>query len=127
MIILPIIQEKLYRKILILLFGIFVGHNVKIGEGLVLPHPNGIVIGNNVIIGTHVTIYQQVTIGRKNGCYPIVRGGSILYPGCKILGGIIVDRGTKVGANAVLLKSTEYNSTYVGIPAKKCRRDRNDV
>jgi hypothetical protein len=37
--------------------------NGRIGGGVLLVHPNGIVIDPDVVIGTNRTIFQQVTIG----------------------------------------------------------------
>ena len=109
-----------FRRKLIFHYGIWMGKNCKIGEGLILPHPQGIVIGNSVHIGKNVTIYQQVTLGKKGG-YPYVASGSVLYPGAKIIGKIRIGKNTVIGANAVVTKSTEMNSVYVGVPAKRIR------
>lgn len=99
-----------------------------IGEGLYLPHPIGIVIGNGAKIGRNVVIYQGVTIGRDkmdNDCYPYIEDNCILYTSVKVLGGIKLRRGSVVGASAVLNCDTEENSVYVGIPA--VRKNKNDT
>lgn len=98
--------KELVRRKLVYNFGIWLGDNIKIGKGLVLPHPQGIVIGNNVRIGNNVTIYQQVTLGRKNGKYPKIRSGCVIYPGAKIVGGVTVGHKSIIGANSVVLHST---------------------
>ena len=61
-----------FRKKLVYRYGIWIGRDCKIGEGLILPHPQGIVIGNGVHIGKNVTLFQQVTLGKN-------RGGVSLY------------------------------------------------
>ena len=108
-------------------YGIFVNPEVKIGQGLKLPHPNGIIIGAKEI-KVNVTIYQQVTIGSAHiGDYkaeggpkqPIIEDGVVLFSGSKVIGNIVVSSGSCVGANAVLTKNTESNNTYVGVPASK--------
>lgn len=112
------------KKILTYRYGIFIGNNVEIGKGLILPHPQGIVIGNNVRIGDNVTIYQQVTIGRKNGEYPVIKSDCVIYAGAKVIGGIIISKGSIIGANAVVLNSTDMNGIYAGVPAKKRGSDK---
>jgi serine O-acetyltransferase len=120
-----IIYNKLINK-----YGIFIGNETKIGIGLVLGHPNGIIIGNNVNIGKNCTIYQQVTIGIKNegddkkGHYPRIGNNCSIGAGAKILGNICVGNNTLIGANAVLLKNTEENSVYAGIPARIMRHNK---
>ena len=111
--------EKLKKK-----YGIFILPDKKIGKGLRLPHPNGIIFGVNSI-GENCTIYQQVTMGSshvgdyKKKLQPVIGDNVVIFSGAKLIGDINVASGTIIGANAVLTKSTEENTTYVGIPAKK--------
>ncbi len=109
-------------------YGIYCGKDVKIGRGLKLPHPQGIVIGKGAVLGENCTIYQQVTIGGHGGSdtpaiYPTIGKDVILYAGAKVIGAITVADRTMVGANSVLNKSTEYGGgVYVGAPAKKVEK-----
>lgn len=59
-------------------FGCFVHPSARIGPGLRLPHPNGVVIGSGVRIGARCTIYHQVTLGgARQGDYDGAgRGGA---------------------------------------------------
>jgi serine O-acetyltransferase len=91
----------------------------KIGGGLLLPHPNGIVIHPNTIIGNNCLIFQQVTIG-TNGNSPIpptISDHVDIGAGAKILGNITIGYLAKIGANAVVTKNVPARSTAVGIPA----------
>ena len=121
------ILSEYYRNKLIKKYGIFIGNETKIGIGLKLPHPNGIIIGEKVKIGNNCTIYQQVTIGSSkigdylNGLQPQLGNNVILFAGSKIIGNIEIKNKTIIGANAVVNKNTEENSVYVGIPAKNIR------
>jgi serine O-acetyltransferase len=98
----------------------------RIGPGLELPHPNGVVIGAGVIIGEDVTIYQQVALGGRgkdgfkasSSDYPQIGSLVTVYAGAKILGAIRIGSGSQVGANAVVLKDVPANSTAVGVPAR---------
>ncbi|MEC2306271.1 MULTISPECIES: serine acetyltransferase [Heyndrickxia] len=124
------ILSILYRKKLVTKYGIFISKSTKIGKGLKLPHPNGIIFGEHTIIGENCTIYQQVTFGSsrqgeaKLGFQPVVHDNCIFYAGCKIIGGIKIYSNTRVGANAVLLGDTEKSGgSYVGIPARKVKKN----
>ena len=94
-----------------------------IGPGCALPHPTGIVIGNSVIVGDHVTIYQNVTLGRRNSptenirTSPIIGNHVCIYAGAVIVGGINVGHGASIGANAVVLTDVPPNAVAVGVPA----------
>ena len=72
--------------------------NCQLGGGLVLPHPNGVVIHPSAQIGPNCTIFQQVTIVTK-----VKIGGHVdIGAGAKILKNVTIGNHTKVGANAVL-------------------------
>jgi serine O-acetyltransferase len=93
--------------------------NVKIGGGLLIPHPNGIVIHAGAEIGVNCLIFQQVTIGSKEGTRPPIIGGHVdIGAGAKIIGGIRIGDHAKIGANAVVLSDVPEGKTAIGIPAK---------
>ena len=91
--------------------------NAKIGGGLLLPHPNGIVIHPDVQIGPNCLLFQQVTIGALDGRIPCVGGHVDIGAGAKILGGILIGNHALIGANAVVLTDVPAGKTAVGIPA----------
>ena len=94
--------------------------NTNIGGGLLIPHPNGIVIHPDVRVGVNCLIHQQVTIGvkRGNSKAPIIAGHVDIGAGAKIIGNITLGDHVRIGANAVVLKDIPNNCTAVGIPAK---------
>ncbi|WBW98184.1 serine O-acetyltransferase EpsC [Oceanirhabdus sp. W0125-5] len=102
--------------------GIEIHPGAQIGKGLFIDHGMGVVIGETTIIGDNVTIYQGVTLGgtgkEKGKRHPTLGNNVIVGAGAKILGNIYIASGTKIGANAVVLKDTSKKSTAVGIPAK---------
>ena len=89
----------------------------RIGGGLLLPHPNGIVIHNDVEIGPNCLIFQQVTLGARHGRVPRIGGHVDIGAGAKLLGGIVVGDDSLIGANAVVLDDVPAGATVVGIPA----------
>jgi serine O-acetyltransferase len=89
----------------------------RIGGGLLLPHPNGVVIHNDVEIGPNCLIFQQVTLGARHGRVPRIGGHVDIGAGAKLLGGIVVGDGALIGANAVVLDDVAPMATVAGIPA----------
>jgi serine O-acetyltransferase len=80
--------------------------SVQIGGGLLLPHPNGVVIHPNAKIGVNCLIHQQVTIGTEGDGgegVPMVEGHVKIYSGAKILGPIHIGARATIGANTVVL------------------------
>jgi len=93
--------------------------NCRIGGGLLIPHPNGIVIHPKTTIGANCLIFQQVTIGtRGDGGVPVIEGHVDIGAGAKILGQVRIGAHARVGANAVVMIDVANGMTVAGIPAR---------
>ena len=92
--------------------------NCRLGGGLLMPHPNGIVIHPDAEIGPNCLLFQQVTIGTGAGGPPRIEGHVDIGAGAKILGALVIGRHAKIGANAVVLEDVPAGATAVGIPAR---------
>jgi serine O-acetyltransferase len=88
--------------------------NCQIEGGLLLTHPNGVVIHPGANIGPNCLILQQVTIvdGVKIG------GHVDIGAGAKIIRPVSIGNHAKIGANAVVTCDVPEGATAVGIPAK---------
>jgi serine O-acetyltransferase len=97
-----------------------------IGENVFIDHGIGVVIGETTIIGNNVTIYQGVTLGgvslNPGKRHPTIEDDVIIGAGAKILGNITIGKGSKIGANSVVVKDVPPYSTVVGIPGKVIKR-----
>lgn len=93
----------------------------KIGEGIMLDHATGIVIGETAVIDDNVSLMQSVTLGGTGKeCgdrHPKVRQGVLISAGAKVLGNIEIGEGAKIGAGSVVLKSVDAHTTVAGVPA----------
>ncbi len=92
--------------------------NSSIGGGLLIPHPNGIVIHPGARIGPNCLIFQQVTIGEQRGRVPTIGGHVDFGAGAKVLGGIVVGDHARIGANAVVLADVPAHASVAGVPAR---------
>ena len=88
--------------------------------GLLLPHPNGIVIHPQVRIGPNCLLFQQVTLGTGGPIpgAPVLAGHVDIGAGAKVLGGVTIGAHAVIGANAVVLCDVPAGATAVGIPAR---------
>ena len=101
-----------------------------IGRRVFIDHGIGVVIGETAIIGDDVTIYQGVTLGgvslNKGKRHPTIEDNVIIGGGAKVLGDITIGKGSKIGANSVVVKDVPPYSTVVGIPGKIVKREENE-
>ena len=88
-----------------------------VGGGLRLLHPFATII-NAESIGENVLIFQQVTIGVKDGRKPKILNNVTICCGAKVLGGITIGNNAVIGANAVVVKDVPDNAIVGGVPAK---------
>lgn len=88
--------------------------NCQLGGGLVLTHPNGVVIHPKAVIGCNCLILQQVTItsGVEIGDHVDIGAGA------KILKKVKIGNHAKIGANAVVLCDIPAEAVAVGVPAR---------
>ena len=89
-------------------------------KGVELAHGGlGVVIHHNTTIGKNSKIYQNVTIGGREGRgNPRIGNNVYIGTGASILGGITIGDNAKIGANAVVLNDIPKDAVAVGIPAK---------
>lgn len=83
-----------------------------------MPHPNGIVIHPDAEIGPNCLLFQQVTIGTRDGGVPKIGGHVDVGAGAKIIGAVTIGPNAKIGANCVVLQDIPPGATAVGIPAR---------
>jgi serine O-acetyltransferase len=115
---------KLVSLLNFFLFGIEIAVRCPIGKGLFLPHTQGTVIGA-WSIGENATIFQGVTLGAKEVDFsyqessrPTVGADVTIGSGAKVLGGVLLGSGSRIGANAVVLEHVPANVMAAGIPAR---------
>ncbi len=109
-----------------MLSGIEIHPGAKIGPGLFIDHGMGVVIGETAEIGANATLYHGVTLGgtswNKGKRHPTLEDDVVVGAGAKILGPITIGARTRVGANAVVVKSVPPDSVVVGVPGRITHR-----
>lgn len=98
--------------------GCVIGVRAEFGPGFILIHPVGVVINSSTRGGRNVWLESGVVIGDNRGRSPVLGDDIFVGSGAKIIGGVVLGTGARVGANAVVLKDVAPGSTVVGIPAR---------
>lgn len=113
--------EMIFNRVNTVFCDCVIGRGAEFGPGFVLIHSGGVVINGAVRGGTNVRVEHQVTIGAEKGRSPALGDDVFVGAGAKILGGVRVGTGAKIGANAVVVSDIPEYATAVGIPAKVVR------
>ena len=84
--------------------GCSIAPTARLHGGLIMPHPQGIVVGGGAVVGPWSWIFQNVTIGGTPGREGMPRVGSDarIYAGAVLAGPIVVGDNVVVGANAAV-------------------------
>ncbi|KAF3440863.1 hypothetical protein FNV43_RR19149 [Rhamnella rubrinervis] len=103
-------------------FGIDIHPAAKIGEGILLDHGTGLVIGETAVVGNRVSLMQGVTLGGTGkeigDRHPKVGDGALIGASANILGNIKIGEGAMIAAGSLVLKDVPPRSMVAGIPAK---------
>jgi serine O-acetyltransferase len=117
---------RLISQLVRALTGIEIHPGATIGQGLFIDHGMGVVIGETAEIGKDVTLYHGVTLGgtqlAKGKRHPTLDDRVVVGAGAKILGAITIGSDTRIGANAVVVRSVPENSVVVGVPGQNIAR-----
>jgi serine O-acetyltransferase len=108
--------------------GIEIHPGAQIGPRFFIDHGMGVVIGETSEIGSDVTLYHGVTLGgtslEKGKRHPTLGDRVVVGAGAKILGAIHIGDGSRIGANAVAVRSVPANSVVVGVPGQVVLRSK---
>lgn len=104
--------------------GVEIHPGACIGRRFFIDHGMGVVIGETAEIGDDVTIYHGVTMGgttlSRGKRHPTLGDRVTVGAGAKILGNISIGADSRIGANAVAIRSVPENSVVVGFPGRGC-------
>jgi serine O-acetyltransferase len=103
-------------------YGCSIAGTARLHGGLILPHPQGIVIGGGVIVGPRSWIFQNVTLGgapEKAGV-PRIGSDARIYAGAVISGPVTLGDHVRVGANVVVWRDVPSESVL--LPAQPVLR-----
>lgn len=94
------------------LYGCSIAPTCRLHGGLILPHPQGLVIGPWVELGPRSQVYQHATLGGAPGREgnPRVGADARIFAGAVLSGPIRLGDAVMVGANAVVARDVPARS-----------------
>jgi serine O-acetyltransferase len=115
--------EMVFNKLNSMVNSCVIGRGADFGPGFVIVHSHGVVINGKVRGGSRVHLEHEVTIGDSGaGECPVLGNDVYLGAGAKVIGPVSIGDGARVGANAVVVRDVEPDTTVVGVPARAVRR-----
>jgi serine O-acetyltransferase len=91
----------------------------RLHGGLILPHPQGIIIGSRVVVGPWAWIYHNVTMGGAAGKdgEPRVGADARIRCGAVICGPCVIGDRVEICPNSLVQRNVPSRSMAVGVPA----------
>ena len=99
-------------------YSLIIPTQTKIGYGLFISHPAGIIINPTAVIGNNVNISQFTTTGSNEGHAAVVGDNVYLGPSVCLVEDIRIGSNSTIGAGTIVTKDIPENSVAVGNPAR---------
>jgi serine O-acetyltransferase len=100
-----------------------------LGQGLLIDHGTGVVIGETAVIGDNVSMLHRVTLGGTGvkgvTRHPQIGNCVLLGAGATLLGAIRIGDGANIGACSMVVEDIPPYAVAVGVPAKILKQKNN--
>jgi serine O-acetyltransferase len=103
-------------------FAVDIHPAARLGQGIMIDHATGFVVGETAVIGNNCSFLHAVTLGgsgkETGNRHPKIGDNVLVGAGAKILGNITVGEGSRIAAGSVVLRDVPPHVTVAGVPAK---------
>lgn len=102
-------------------FGVDIHPAATLGQGLMIDHATGVVMGETTRIGNNVSMLHGVTLGGTGKVtgdrHPNIGDGVLIGASATVLGNVTIGERAKIAAGSVVLKDVPAGCTVAGVPA----------
>jgi serine O-acetyltransferase len=114
--------NRCLRMMQMVMYGVEIGKDVELGDGVTFVHSLGTVVGGTSRVGRRVRFMGNNTVGTaKDNGSPIIEDDVVVGCGARVLGPIRVGAGAVIGANSVVLSDVDPGDVVAGAPARSLR------
>jgi serine O-acetyltransferase len=103
-------------------FNVDIHPAARFGQGIMLDHGTGLVVGETAVVGNNCSFLHAVTLGgsgKETGDrHPKIGENVLIGAGAKVLGNISVGACSRIAAGSVVLSDVPACVTVAGVPAK---------
>jgi serine O-acetyltransferase len=100
----------------------------RFGQGIILAHATGLVVGETAVVADQVSMLHAVTLGgtgkEAGDRHPKIGRGVLIGTGAKILGNIVIGDHARVAPGSVVLRAVPKRASVAGVPARVMRVER---
>lgn len=120
--------NRTLRFLQMTIYGIEIGKDVELGDGVSFVHSLGTVVGGTSRVGKRVRFMGNNTVGtaKDNGC-PLIEDDVVVGCGARVLGPIRVGAGAVIGANSVVIHDVAPGAVVAGSPARPLAKPCRDI
>jgi serine O-acetyltransferase len=103
-------------------YGIELHYTTVVGRRVLIAHPMGVAINGRTVIGDDCIIYQNVTLGARNGERvqeaPTLGRGVTVGCGAAVLGPVTIGDEARIGPNVVVMTDVPAGATVFVTPPR---------
>ena len=116
----------------VVLFSCDIAPGTRIGPGLALPHPVGVVVGGGASLGRRARLFRSVVIGGTmfqaiDGPMPVIGDECWLLDGARVFGPVTIGEACILGAGSTVTADVADGMWVLGPRATNEARPRPDV
>lgn len=99
-------------------YGLMIPSCTKVGYGLYIGHPFGILVSYTAVIGNNCNLSQFTNIGTNKGAAAIIGDNVYIGPSVCLVENVKIGNNVTIGAGAVVTRDIPENATAAGVPAR---------
>ncbi len=110
---------RVFHRLAIMIAQVNIGDRVVIRPGVYIAHGQTVIDGlTEIRRGVIIAPWTSIGLVAGNHRGPIIGPNVEIGTGAKLLGPVIVHRGARIGANAVVVRDVPANTTVLGAPVR---------
>ena len=94
-----------------------IASSTKIGYGLTISHPHGVIINHTAVIGNNVNLSHFSTIGSNEIRAAVIGDNVYIGPSVSIIENVHIGSNATIGAGSIVTKDVKADSVVAGNPA----------
>jgi acetyltransferase len=100
-------------------YNLLIASSTKIGYGLFIGHPSGIIVNHTAVIGNNVNLSQFTTIGSNENRAAVIGDNVYIGPSVCLIENVHIGNNATIGAGSIVTKDVLENTVVAGNPAKE--------